>query len=255
VAVRPGVSIETDRQYPVVCKPEIGERGNGVVIANTPNEILTYLSRATGTTILQDYVDGPEFGLFYYRFPNQERGHILSITAKHFPTVSGDGTRTLKALTLADDMAVAISAVYLKRNPHAETFVPKAGEVVRLTDIGSHCRGAIFLDGSNLLSEALEERVDEIARSYSGFHFGRFDVRAPSREALSRGEFRILELNGVAAEGTHIYDPKISVFDAYRSMYRQWRIAFAIGAANRARGSRPASLLDLVQLLSNRILK
>ena len=40
---------------------------------------------------------------------------------------------------------------------------------------------------------------------------------------------KILELNGVTSEATHIYDPKFSLLDAYRVLFQQWRIAFEIG--------------------------
>jgi hypothetical protein len=57
---------------------------------------------------------------------------------------------------------------------------------------------------------------------------------------------KIIELNGVTSEATHIYDPKLSLFDAYRVLFQQWRIAFEIGALNRKRGVRPASVRGLV---------
>jgi hypothetical protein len=57
---------------------------------------------------------------------------------------------------------------------------------------------------------------------------------------------KIVELNGVTSEATHIYDPKFSLFDAYRVLFQQWRIAFEIGDLNRARGIRPASVGDLL---------
>ena len=44
----------------------------------------------------------------------------------------------------------------------------------------------------------------------------------------------MLELNGVTAESTDIYDPANSVVAAWRKLMRQWRLAFEIGAANRA---------------------
>ncbi|HYU48257.1 MAG TPA: hypothetical protein VEK84_19010, partial [Terriglobales bacterium] len=50
----------------------------------------------------------------------------------------------------------------------------------------------------------------------------------------------------VTSEATHIYDPKLSLFDAYRVLFQQWRIAFEIGDLNRARGVRPASVTDLI---------
>lgn len=253
IAIDPGQQPETNREYPVVCKPDIGERGRGVVIARTPEALLETVSKATEKTIVQDYVAGNEFGIFYYRYPHQKRGRIFSITAKRFPAVTGDGRRTLKQLILADPRAVAISSVCIKNRPDAATTIPPSGESVQLVEIGAHCGGTIFLDGAHLNTEALENRVDQIARTFKKFYFGRFDVRAPSAEALQRGEFRILELNGVAAEATHIYDPKISIFDAYRTLYRQWRIAYEIGAENRSLGHKPTPLRNLLRLIAERL--
>jgi hypothetical protein len=50
-------------------------------------------------------------------------------------------------------------------------------------------------------------------------------------------------LNGAASEATNIYDARNSVFAAYRTLFRQWDLVFAIGAANRKRGCAPASPL------------
>ena len=63
---------------------------------------------------------------------------------------------------------------------------------------------------------------------------------------------RIIELNGVTSESTDIYDPKNSLWAAYRVLFRQWRLAFEIGAANRRRGVRPAGVAGLIRLLSTR---
>ena len=86
-----------------------------------------------------------------------------------------------------------------------------------------------------------------LSRGYSGFHFGRFDVRAESEEALRAGRFRVLELNGVASEATHIYDPKTPLLAAYRVLFEQWRLCFAIGRANAAAGHRPTPLRELLR--------
>jgi hypothetical protein len=76
-----------------------------------------------------------------------------------------------------------------------------------------------------------------VARRFDGFYFGRFDVRAASADAFARGEFTVIELNGVTSEPTHIYDPAVSVFGAYRALFDQWSTAFAIGAANARAGA------------------
>jgi len=54
--------------------------------------------------------------------------------------------------------------------------------------------------------------------------------------------FQIIELNGAASEATNIYDARNSLWAAYRELFRQWNLVFAIGAANRGRGCAPTRL-------------
>jgi hypothetical protein len=95
----------------------------------------------------------------------------------------------------------------------------------------------------------LTAAVDAMAQSHPGFYFGRFDVRSPSIEDLQGGSFEVLELNGVSAEATHIYDPSVSLRKAYRTLLVQWRIAFEIGAINRTTGSGPMPLKEFLCLV------
>jgi len=243
---------ERGLSYPVVLKPDVGERGAGVLIARNDRDVDPYLRSAACETIVQKHVAGVEHGLFYYRYPGDPRGQILSITEKRFPAVVGDGRRTIADLVLADNRAVCLAELYLARIKRDREEVPFAGETVPLTEVGSHCRGAIFLDGAHLVTPALCEAVDRIARSYPGFFFGRFDVRAASIADLKAGRFAILELNGVSAEATHIYDPSVSVIEAYRVLFRQWRIAFEIGARNRKAGYQPLPFRDFMCLIWSR---
>jgi len=237
------------QQYPVVLKPDVGQRGAGVTIARNDNDVTAYLNGATGDTIIQKYVSGLEYGIFYYRYPGESAGRIFSITRKLFPHVVGDGKSTVADLIRSDERAVFLADLYLARLKRRATDVPRSGESVALTELGSHCLGAIFLDGARLETIALRRVVDDISKAHAGFYFGRFDVRAESVEALQAGHFEVLELNGVSSEATHIYDPSVSMLEAYRVMYRQWKIAFEIGAINRALGATPMPLKDLVRLL------
>ncbi|HVR29976.1 MAG TPA: hypothetical protein VMS86_10635 [Thermoanaerobaculia bacterium] len=124
---------------------------------------------------------------------------------------------------------------------------------MRLVEIGNHCRGAIFCDGRALETPALARRIDEIAHSLPGFHFGRFDLRAPSLEAFQAGrDLSVLEVNGVTSEATHIYEPGASLRAAYRTLFAQWRLAFEIGAANVRAGARATSVPELLALLHRR---
>lgn len=236
--------------FPVVLKPNHGQRGSGVVIVRSVAALHERLEESRADTIVQEYVAGEEFGVFYYRRPSEPNGHIFSITRKVFPSVVGDGRRTLERLILDDDRAVCVAALYCERHKdELETVLPN-GIDFPLTELGSHCRGALFLDGSGLLTPALTERFDAIAKCFEGFFFGRFDVRATGgKDQFRAGEgFKILELNGVTSEATHIYHPGTPLVQAYGVLMEQWRIAFEIGAENRMRGVVPTPLRRLCAL-------
>jgi membrane protein DedA with SNARE-associated domain len=229
---------------PAVLKPDVGQRGSGFKVIRTLGEAARYLAGFSGPVVLQEYVPGPhEVGLFYYRFPGEESGRIFAVTEKIFPVVFGDGVRTLEQLIRGDVRASLMADVYLQRWEGRKLEVLPFGQSFRLVEAGNHAQGCIFRDGRRLWSEQLEARVDEIARRLDGFYIGRFDVRYESEAGLRRGQgFKILELNGASSEATSIYDARNSLAEAYRVLFRQWELVFAIGAANRARGFHGDSL-------------
>lgn len=233
-------------ELPVVLKPDAGQRGTGVKIARRWPEIEDYCALARMDFLVQQFVPGVELGVFYFRRPEEARGRILSITRKLQPTVTGDGSATIEELVLADERAVCLAPLYLERLGSRCEAVPAAGEEVVLAELGTHCRGAVFADGSDLLTGELEETVDAMSRTFEGFFFGRYDLRAPCERAFREGrDLVVIELNGVTSEATHIYDRRNSLLDAYRVLFGQWRLAFEIGSQNRARGAAPASLASL----------
>lgn len=240
---------ELGLSYPVVLKPDQGQRGEGVAIIRTDAQAEGYLARSAVKVLVQEYAPGREFGVFYYRRPNEARGRIFSVTEKKMPVLVGDGRRTLTELILRDDRAVCMAAWYLRQNRARLEAVIPAGEAVQLVELGTHCRGAIFLNGQWVVTPAFEAAIDAISRGFPGFYFGRFDIRTPSVEDMQQGRnFKIVELNGVTSEATHIYDPGNSLLYAYRVLMQQWRIAFEIGAQNRARGVVPMTLRELWRL-------
>jgi membrane protein DedA with SNARE-associated domain len=239
--------------FPVVLKPDVGERGRGVAVVRSGAELARYLEKSAGRVLLQQYIPGEEFGVFYVRHPEEERGRIISITGKRFPVVVGDGRRRLEELILADDRAVCMAPYYLQANLERLDEVPAPAERVQLVEIGNHCRGTVFLDAREHRTAELEAAIEALARTFQGFYFGRFDLRVPSVEQFRAGlELTILELNGVTSEATHIYAPGASLLAAYRTLFEQWRLAFAIGAANVALGASATGLGALVRLLRNR---
>ena len=236
--------------YPVVLKPDAGQRGSGVAILRSDLELEDSLRDSGVESIIQEYVPGAEFGVFYYRYPNASHGQILSITEKRFPSVTGNGKSSLERLILDDPRAVCMAQFYLNHLKSRLWEVPEPGKSVQLVELGTHCRGAVFLDGSWVKTDALEAAIDRISKTYDGFYFGRYDIRTPCVEDFKEGRnFKIVELNGVTSEATHIYDPKNSLWNAYKVLFEQWRIAFEIGAHNsrcRVSGTSLPSLANLV---------
>ena len=237
--------------FPVVLKPDAGQRGLGVAIARKVADVARYFESARPDTLVQEYVPGFEFGVFYYRIPGQPRGHVFSITEKRFPSVVGDGRQDLEHLILRDPRAVCMAPYYLRLMDDRRYMVPAEEETVQLVELGTHCRGAVFYDGRWIKTIELERAVDELCQGFEGFNFGRFDIRTTSLDDFRSGRgFKVIELNGVTSESTNIYDPGNGLFDAYAVLFRQWRIAYKIGERNRRAGVAPASLKELLRAVA-----
>jgi hypothetical protein len=216
--------------WPLVLKPDVGERGKGVAFVDGLVAAEEYLREVDRDVLAQERAVGEEFGVFYFRMPAEPAGRIFAITEKQFPEVAGDGVHTLEHLILADDRAVCSARAFLRLHAERLAWIPPAGERVRLARLGTHSRGALFLDGARLKTPELERAVDELSRRYDGFYFGRYDLVTPTRESLRAGTpLIVLELNGVSSEATSIYDPRHNLIDAYGTLFKQWRIAFEIG--------------------------
>jgi len=237
--------------FPLVLKPDVGQRGTGVRLVHTIEQVERYLTASAGPIVMQPYHEGPfEAGVFYYRFPGDARGRILSITDKHFPIVVGDGRSTLEDLVWSHPRYRMQAQTFLRRHRAVLSRILEPGERFRLAIAGNHAQGTLFKDGRHLITPALEQRIDQIARGYDGFFVGRFDIRYRDVEAFKAGsDLSIVELNGATAESTNVYDPDGTLLDAYRQLFRQWSIVFAIGAANRARGARATSHRRLLELV------
>jgi len=238
---------EHEITLPFILKPDVGQRGNGVRLIRSMRAALEYLQSVDAPVIVQRYIAGPrEAGVFYYRFPHESRGHIFAITKKIFPAIAGDGIHTVEELIRTDLRAALMARIYLRRFAARRDEVLMPGETLKLVETGNHAQGCIFGDGMHLYTEGLERVIDEISQRLPGFFVGRYDIRYANEEDFKQGRnLQIIELNGATSEATSIYDPRNSLFSAYRTLFRQWRLVFAIGAINRANGQTPSSLATL----------
>lgn len=237
--------------FPVVAKPDLGWCGFGVRRIEDAQGLADYLAAYPRgeALLLQAYLAAVgEAGIFYVRHPDRADGWLLGILLRHAPQVTGDGVRTLAELVAAD---ARLRRVQAHPREHQCAFdparVPAAGEVVRLSLIGSTRVGGRYEDGSALATPELLAAVEAIARDMPVFHAGRFDVRFDSLAALRAGRFTIMEVNGAGSEAVHAWDPKYRVREVYAMVFAKQRTLFAIGAANRRRGYRPVGAWTLLR--------
>jgi hypothetical protein len=237
---------ERGLNYPVVLKPDFGQRGVGVEIIPSDTALTTYLQKTLFDTVIQEHIVGVEFGVFYVREPDKRHGSIFSLTHKCFPSIVGDGVSTIEMLICEHPRLHYMAAFLLNLHRNILHSVPDQGEVVDVVKLGSHCRGSLFLEGQAYLTSALSETIDHLSQQMEGFYFGRYDVRAKDIAALQRGEIKVIEVNGVTSESTNIYDPKNSLLTAYKILFKQWSIAFKIGKQNMHHGYKTMGVFDLI---------
>lgn len=239
--------------FPLVVKPDIGWHGYGVRRIADERELADYLAAfpVGGELILQRLVPHVgEAAVLYARLPGEPAGRIESLTFRYFPHVVGDGVKSVRELIACDPRARWKQRLHLGADPTHQGLsepelarVPGPGEAVQLAFVGNQRAGGIYRDARRYITPELSARFDAICRSMDEFHYGRFDIRFASAAALARGEdFEIVEINGIGGEAIDVWDPQVTVAETYRRLFRQQRLLFEIGAANRRRGFRPPSV-------------
>lgn len=227
--------------FPLIAKPDKGERGTDVKKIDSLDELKEYISEVKEDIIIQEYSDfNLEFGIMYHRKPHERTGNISSIVEKKFQYLIGDGESTLGELIEKDERAVMYKEHFFNLHSKNINKTLKKGERYRMSFIGNHCKGAVFYNANELINSKLVKVFDSIALQIPGFYFGRFDLKVKDLDALYKGEnIRIVELNGVNSEPAHIYDPQMPLIKAYKSMYTHWKTIFEISQLNKKNGHVP----------------
>ncbi|HBH25371.1 MAG TPA: hypothetical protein DDY13_18380 [Cytophagales bacterium] len=230
---------ELPLKYPMIAKPDIGERGTNVEKIDDQKGLYNYMYRMQcGKVILQEYIDLPlELGVLYYRFPDQKSGNISSVVQKSFLKVTGDNVKTVEELLAGNIRAYDKIEYFRKKYGESLKKIPASGEELVMEPIGNHCRGTKFINGNHLINENLIEVFDEITKNMTGYCYGRFDIKVKSLKNLYEGNgIKVLELNGVSSEPAHIYDPDMNLIQAYKDVAQHMKIIYEISQANHKKG-------------------
>lgn len=237
-------SFAKEHGYPLILKSNVGSVGKGIVKINSNADIKKHTPRLLGGYIVQKFTPYPfECGVFYIR--QHGKPCITGINVKHFPSVVGNGKDTLLTLAQRHHRYTSHWNSFLQDIDTSEVL--EEGREKRLSFIGSHTLGCKFTDDEHLLSSELEAEIFNLFESQKGFNFGRVDVKAADQEALKRGEFVVIEVNGVASLPTHMFDPKYSVLQAYKIFFEHARHLVSIASEHK---QKKMHLMSYAQVIS-----
>lgn len=221
-------------RFPLIGKPDIGMQGKAVRKLVSETELANYIMHSKVDFLLQAFIPyEKEVGIFYFRYPGEAKGHISGIVGKEFLSIIGDGASSMEALLKKEKRYILQLPVLRKTYGIELNNVLRHGEEYLLVPYGNHVRGAKFIDASDLIDEQLTSSIDQVCQQVKGFYFGRLDIRYHSWDELKQGKnFSIIELNGAGSEPTHMYDPKHSIFFAWKEIIRHWNILARISRIN-----------------------
>jgi hypothetical protein len=232
---------EKGLSFPLIAKPDIGMRGIGVKLLRTEDELACYATQSKVDFLVQEFVPyEKEVGIFYYRLPGEQQGHISGIVGKEFLAVVGDGMSTIETLLSQEDRYFLQLPVLRATYGRVLEEVLPAGACKTLVPYGNHSRGAKFVDLTHLVDDQLVHTIDRLCREIPGFYYGRLDIKYKDWAELCAGKnYSVIELNGAGSEPTHIYDPAHSIFFAWREIIRHLRILYRISTMNAAASGIP----------------
>ncbi len=238
--------------FPVIAKPDRGERVWGVKKIENIAELESYRTAMNITFLVQSYISYPiEISIFYYRHPLEQKGIVTSVTYKKLLTITGNGVSTVEKLILDNDRCFL---QYDKLKMESQIDFDKIlniGEQQVLVPYGNHVLGATFFNYNHIIDEQLTATIDNISKRIDGLYYGRYDLRCKSIEDLKKGiNFSILEVNGTAAEAAHIYEPGYSFFRAQLQIAKHFKMMYEAAIENKKRGCSYISFHTFLNILT-----
>ncbi|KAB5486489.1 MULTISPECIES: D-alanine--D-alanine ligase [Flagellimonas] len=232
--------------YPFIVKPDIGMKSFGVEKIHDELQFREYVRKTPSHYLAQELIPyGNEVGVFYVRKPGEALGKVTGIVSKEFLSVVGDGKSTVLELIKKNPRShLQLHRLEKKLGERLYTVLEEGDEYI-LVPYGSHTRGAKFVDISHQLNDALTKTINEICTPMEDFHYGRLDVLYHTFDDLCQGKnFSVIEINGAGGEATHIYDPKHSLWFAWKEITRHWGMMCEVSMLNHQKGHSYLSFRD-----------
>jgi len=231
--------LEAGFTYPFIVKPDVGMKGILFRKIDNEDQFHKYHEKVPVEYIVQELVELPyEVSVFYYRYPNEQKGVVSGFIHKELLQVKGDGVSTLKELITQHSRAKFRMDEMEHRHGHRFDRVIPQDEIFYLSYAGNHNRGAHFTNLYKEIDENLLKVFDELSHFNGKFFYGRYDIKTTSIEDLKQGKnFYILEYNRCGAEPNHIYDCGMSLWKAYGVILQHWKALYKISRYNNNNGT------------------
>lgn len=204
--------------FPFIIKPDKGERGKGVKLVHTQEELENYLAEQPKEAyLIQEFIDKKqEYGVFFVKNPVTGEFSIPSLTKKISLQVIGDGVSTNSELIQNHPRASRYQSQIQLDDPDS---IPSLNKILKLSPMGNHCKGAVFLDYSAHLCAEMTTAFVKIFEPVEGINYGRLDVKVDDLKELSDPEkVIILEVNGANAEPIQMYSPEKSYREGLKTI-------------------------------------
>jgi len=188
-----------DFEYPIIIKPDIGLKGIGVAKISSPKLMEQYFS-----------------------------AHKQKDSFVEYPFVVGDGNKTLLELINLNKNP------FLKKAWITNSFNDRLNEILDINKkliidpIGNYSRGAKFYSRQDQISQEFIESANDLFKEIEGIDFCRIDLKTKNLEALQKGKYKIIELNGAKSEPLHIYDPDLTWSQIVNDIKQHWKIINSI---------------------------
>jgi hypothetical protein len=218
--------------YPICVKPQVGLKGLLFRKVDNEDKLEIYHQKVPVDYLIQEMVESPlEVSVFYYRYPDQQKGVISGFIQKEMMHLFGDGKHTLWELILQHPKAkYRLEEMRIKHEKMLAMIIP-LGEKYILTHAANLNRGAQFTNLHELIDGKLLNLFEPLSQRCS-FYYGRYDLKCNSIEELKEGKFIILEFNGAGAEPNHVYNAGFSWGKALGVFAHHWKVMYEIGKYN-----------------------
>lgn len=115
--------------------------------------------------------------------------------------------------------------------------------------------GSSFIDESYLQTPSLLKKIEDLCKDTPGFNYGRLDVKTRSSQGLQKGEFTILEVNGITAIPTHIYDPQRTPTEGYKILWEHARYLVQIAVEHKHKNQKTLNRQEIYKKIKSALKK